>query len=350
MPKRRDQLTQPLTPHICPPRWKKQFKKLLEEAGFVTPGKQLSEVRVLFMGRECFEALSEHDCQQIYDNHQKEIVDRAKHNFLELLLEHADLFYHFKSIEPSGTITQEDVKDITNVLQDDVRYKMLDRLDQDRKLMLFQHLGFVHCPIREHCPAFPNCIDGVIERIISARRTHSLSKKAAAAAAAGTASRSARPRWKAPPPPPSLPPSLAHAGGGGVGGGGGGGGSDNVLNLLILGSEHLASDVVNEICLNCGDDGEYIYDGQPYYLNQRIVNGDLDSFKQLDLAGSGLVCVYSNQQSSEFLRDSLERSLLLELEDRFESLPLVLVYQPEDQKDDQENELQRTEGQHLADM
>lgn len=47
------------------------------------------------------------------------------------------------------------------------RYKALDRLDQDRKLMLFQHLGFVHCPIREHCPAFPNCMDALIERILS---------------------------------------------------------------------------------------------------------------------------------------------------------------------------------------
>lgn len=51
------------------------------------------------------------------------------------------------------------------------RYKLLDRLDQDRKLMLFQHLGFVHCPIREHCPAFPNCMDALIERIL-ASKTH----------------------------------------------------------------------------------------------------------------------------------------------------------------------------------
>lgn len=152
-------------------RWKKQFKKLLEEAGYVTPGKQLAEVRVLFMGRECFEALSEHDCQQIYDNHQKEIIERAKHNFQELLLENADLFYHFKSIEPSGTITQDDVKEITDVLQEDSRYKMLDRLDQDRKLMLFQHLGFIHVPLREHCPAFPNCIDAMVERIIGAKKS-----------------------------------------------------------------------------------------------------------------------------------------------------------------------------------
>lgn len=49
------------------------------------------------------------------------------------------------------------------------RYKALDRLDQDRKLMLFQHLGFVHCPIREHCPAFPNCMDSLIEKLLSDR-------------------------------------------------------------------------------------------------------------------------------------------------------------------------------------
>lgn len=62
-------------------RWKKQFKQLLEDTGYVTPGKALSEVRVLFMGRECFEALSEMDCQHIYDQHQKEIIEKAKHNF-----------------------------------------------------------------------------------------------------------------------------------------------------------------------------------------------------------------------------------------------------------------------------
>ena len=62
-------------------RYKKQFKQLLEETGYVTPGKHLSEVRVLFMGRECFEALSHHDCQEVYDQHQKEIIEKAKHNF-----------------------------------------------------------------------------------------------------------------------------------------------------------------------------------------------------------------------------------------------------------------------------
>lgn len=120
---------------------------------------------------------------------------------------------------------------------------------------------------------------------------------------------------------------------------------------MVLGAEQLASDIINEICLNCGDDGEYIFDGQPYYLNTRIINnGDHETFKTIDSHTTGVICVYSNQQTIDYLRDNLERSLLFNLEDKFECLPLVLVYQPEDQKDDNEIEILRNEGQHLADM
>ena len=47
----------------------------------------------------------------------------------------------------------------------------MDRLDADRKLLLFQHLGFVHYPMREHCPAFPHCTDSLVERIV-AKKAH----------------------------------------------------------------------------------------------------------------------------------------------------------------------------------
>jgi len=66
---------------------------------------------------------------------------------------------------------------------------------------------------------------------------------------------------------------------------------------------------------------------------------------------SGLICVYSNQQSFETLKDNLERTLLcnLELEDKFENLPIVLVYQPQDLKEN-EVEYLRNEGMRLSEM
>ena len=101
---------------------KKEFKSLLEEMGCVTPGKCLGEVKVLFLGRECFENLTEQEVNDIYDLHQREIILKAKRNFQELLLERADLFYQFRS-SPAGTVTQDDILDITDKLHEDFRYK-----------------------------------------------------------------------------------------------------------------------------------------------------------------------------------------------------------------------------------
>ncbi|XP_073999023.1 rho GTPase-activating protein 190 isoform X4 [Rhodnius prolixus] len=298
-------------------RWKKQFKQLLEDTGYVTPGKLLSEIRVLFMGRECFEALSEQECQIIYDRHQKDIVDKAKHNFQELLLENADLFYHFKSIAPTGTITQDDIKEITDALKDDSRYKALDRLDQDRKLMLFQHLGFVHCPIREHCPAFPNCMDALIERILS-NKAH-------------------RPSWI------SNGQWAMN-------------GDSNPLNVVILSTKSLANELTAEIRSLCEDDDIEI-DYHLYTLDFRVIDGDVSlpqfSFQSLDFIPHGCFCVYSNVESFQYIRESLEKTLVtnLEQEDRlpFKGLPLVTIFSPEPDLDDELLLKLHSEGQNLAD-
>ena len=86
------------------------------------------------------------------------------------------------------------------------RHKALDRLDADRKLLLFQHLGFITCPIREHCPAFPHCTDSLVERIVAAKK-----------AAQG------------------RPPSWSRTT------------DSNHLNLVVLGVEELASELADQI-------------------------------------------------------------------------------------------------------
>ena len=154
-----------------------EFRQLLQDTGYVTPGKLLNEVRVLFMGRECYESLHEQDVVEVYDDHQKEITDLARVQFQELLQEHSPLFYHFASLGPRSLITQEDILEITDALSDDTRFKNLDRLDQDRTLMILRHLGFVHGPVREHCPVYPACFDVLIEQILPMRARGSVLKK-----------------------------------------------------------------------------------------------------------------------------------------------------------------------------
>ncbi|XP_045539639.1 rho GTPase-activating protein 190 [Papilio machaon] len=305
--------------------WCQQFKRLLEETGYVTPGKQLSEVRVLLMGRECYEALSEEQQQRVYDQHQRQIQRRAKHNLQELLLEHADLFYHFKSISPTGTITQEDIKEITDVLQDDFRYKMLDRMEQDRKLLLFQHLGFVHCPMREHCPAAANCLDATLPVILNTR-VGSLTSGSESQCQAG---------------PPAAPWALTT--------------DSNQINVIILGMEGVAGEFGSRLLAGCDAARRVCVRGQPWRVQQRLRLADADDTTDTDddFAPNGYFCVYQDQESFEFIRNCAEKTLLssLEQEDKlpFQGLPLVVMFVQDEGMDKKELARLQEEGQNLAD-
>ncbi|KAJ0171085.1 hypothetical protein K1T71_013284 [Dendrolimus kikuchii] len=304
--------------------WCQQFKRLLEETGYVTPGKQLSEVRVLLMGRECYEALSEEQQQRVYDQHQRQIQRRAKHNLQELLLEHADLFYHFKSISPTGTITQEDIKEITDVLQDDFRYKMLDRMEQDRKLLLFQHLGFVHCPMREHCPAGSNCLDGTLPLILNTR-VGSLTSTGESQCLAG---------------PPAAPWALTT--------------DSNQINIIVLGLEGIAGEFGKRLLAGCDSERRVSVQGTMWRVEHRVRTDDFSAETTSidDFAPNGYFCVYQDQESFEYIRGCAEKTLLSSLqEDKlpFQGLPLVVMFVQEESMDKKELARLQEEGQNLAD-
>ncbi|CAH0731537.1 unnamed protein product, partial [Brenthis ino] len=303
--------------------WCQQFKRLLEETGYVTPGKQLSEVRVLLMGRECYEALTEEQQQRVYDEHQREIQRRAKHNLQELLLEHADLFYHFKRISPTGTITQEDIKEITDVLQDDFRYKMLDRMEQDRKLMLFQHLGFVHCPMREHCPAAANCLDATLPVILNTR-VGSLTSTNESQCQAG---------------PPAAPWALTT--------------DSSQINIIILGVEGVAGEFGKRLTAGCDSERRVTVAGTAWRVEQRLRTDDFAADAPRDFAPNGYFCVYQDQESFEYIRGCAEKTLLssLEQEDKlpFQGLPLVVMFVQDEGMDKKEIARLQEEGQNLAD-
>ena len=63
--------------------------------------------------------LSDNEKQEVFDQHQKEIRDRAKRDFVEMLLEHADVFARF---DPHGTITTEDLQEINDIIKEQPRY------------------------------------------------------------------------------------------------------------------------------------------------------------------------------------------------------------------------------------
>jgi hypothetical protein len=96
---------------------KRQFKQLLEDNRQVGPGKSLAEVAIFFIGRECFTNLTEKEKQEIYDEHQNMLRASARRDFLELLLENAEILSCFEHVQ----VTNDDIREINERLQSEPR-------------------------------------------------------------------------------------------------------------------------------------------------------------------------------------------------------------------------------------
>ena len=83
------------------------------------PGKGLDETYIFFIGKDCYNELLNEERNQVYEQHQQELKQKAKLEFQELLWEKLDLFV--RMIGTTDTITQEDIKTITKELEDDPR-------------------------------------------------------------------------------------------------------------------------------------------------------------------------------------------------------------------------------------
>lgn len=117
----------------------------------------------------------------------------------------------------------------------------------------------MHCPIRDHCPFYHSCVDNLVEEILADKTGGNLKTLGGV----GGVNVVGNVNWKN--------QTI-----------------DKTLNLLIVGSEHLASDLLNDIRMCTGTKGEYIYENQTYYLNYRIANGDMEAFKAIDVYSSGM--------------------------------------------------------------
>ncbi|CAG2054446.1 unnamed protein product [Timema podura] len=131
---------------------------------------------------------------------------------------------------------------------------------------------------------------------------------------------------------------------------------NNQLNLVVLGVDGLSEELADEIRVQCDED-EYEIDCQLYSVDYRIIDGDVslpqNSFKTPDFSPNGCFCVYSNPDGFEYVRDSLEKTLLsnLEQDDRlpFQGLPIVILFVVDLALDEDDMMRLGEEGQNLAD-
>ncbi|KAI2656057.1 Rho GTPase-activating protein 35 [Labeo rohita] len=271
-------------------RW--EFKEKLASSPFVTPGKPWEEARSFIMNEEFYQWLEEPEYLDIYNKYQKIIIDQAKEDFQELLLEYSELFYE---LEVDAKPSKEKMGAIQEVLGDEQRFKALQKLQAERDALVLKHIHFVYHPTKETCPSSPHCVDGKIEQHLALRFPTRYSFDGGSKSQFGE-------------------------------------GKVDRINLVILGKDGLARELANEIRALCTNDERYVLDGRTYELALRPIEGNVrlpvNSFHTPTFAPHGCLCLYNSKESLSYVVDSIEKlreSTISRRDTNLVQLPLSLL-------------------------
>ena len=270
-------------------RW--EFKEKLGASPFVTPGKPWEEARSFIMNEDFYQWLEEPEYLDIYNRHQKEIIDRAKEDFQELLLEYSELFYE---LEVDAKPSKEKMGAIQEVLGEEQRFKALQKLQAERDALVLKHIHFVYHPTKDTCPSSPQCVDSKIEHTLASRF-------------------------------PTRYPCFDGTQKPGEG-------RADRINLVILGKDGLSRELANEIRALCTNDDRYVLEGKMYELALRPIEGNVrlpvNSFHTPTFSPHGCLCLYNSKESLSYVMESIEKvreSTLGRRDNHLAQLPMSLL-------------------------
>ncbi|XP_071955053.1 rho GTPase-activating protein 5-like isoform X6 [Antedon mediterranea] len=269
-------------------RMQSDFRKLLQASSHeVMPGKRYEDITKHFKEEESFQELTVDERKEIYNSHQEEITQKAKNDFKELLFECAEVFTNFDKLK----LSHEHLLAIQDSLQSYPRYGALEFLWNDRHALLIKHLAFIQHPTPETCISGMHCMDLLIKAHIN---KHLLRTTA-----------------------PSLLQTCED--------------EFKKLNILILGQDGLAEELSAVIESQCCD-GEYTLDGTLHNLQLRAIEGDVsqsqNAFKTEEFTPAGCICTFSGRESFEYIKSSLESTILNPEYDNKDlyKLPIIFVF------------------------
>lgn len=292
---------------------KEKFKKTLERVHFISPGQPWEEIMCFVMEDEAYKYITEADRRDVYALHQQEIVEGAKEEFQEMLFEHAELFY---DLDLNATPSCDKMSEIHTVLNEEPRYRALQKLAPDRESLLLKHIGFVYHPTKETCLSGVSCVDLKVEQVLANRLVQ-----------------------------------LDH-------------GRTNLyynssnldkVNLCLLGREGLAQELANEIKAQSTDD-EYTLDGKIYELD--LLPVDISSPMLLNhswisnFKPHGFFCVFSSIETLNYIGDRISRiraEVSQGRRDRFaQPSPFILILASQRDSICKNMPILRHQGQQLA--
>ncbi|NXA92231.1 RHG35 protein, partial [Melanocharis versteri] len=271
---------------------RRAFRENLESSPFVTPGKPWEEARSFIMNEDFYLWLEEPVYMDIYGKHQKQLIDKAKEDFQELLLEYSELFYE---LELDAKPSKEKMGVIQEVLGEEQRFKALQKLQAERDALILKHIHFVYHPTKETCPSCAACVDARVEQLLGSRFIR-------------PAERQHQHRN------PLLDSGVDR------------------INLVILGKDGLARELANEIRALCTNDDKYVIEGKMYELALRPIEGNVrlpvNAFQTPTFQPHGCLCLYNSKESLSYVVESIEKSresTVGRRDNHLAQLPLTLV-------------------------
>ncbi|XP_061843675.1 rho GTPase-activating protein 5 [Nerophis lumbriciformis] len=292
---------------------KERFKKTLERVHFISAGQPWEEVMCFVMEDEAYKYITESDRRDVYCRHQQEIVERAKEDFQEMLFEHAELFY---DLDLNATPSFVKMSEIHSVLNEEPRYRALQKLAPDRESLLLKHIGFVYHPTKETCLSGQNCVDLKVEQVLANRLVQLDHGRS------------------------NLYYNSANI---------------DKINLCLLGREGLSQELANEIRAQSTDD-EYTLDGKIYELE--LLPADVNSTLLFShtwvstFKPHGCFCVFNSIESLNCIGDCIGRiraEIAQSRRERFAPpLPFILILANQRDSVCKNVPILRHQGQQLA--
>lgn len=284
----------------------------------VTVGQPFIELKHLFTAE--LEVLNDQELFEIYVEFQNNLLQEARTEFQELLLENAEHLHPLTSSEK--VIRQEDIQTINNILQHDERYQALDRFNQDRTLMIIRHLSFLHSQTSEQCPSYPNCVESEVERLL-------ISKAKAAVNKYHESKSDSKPNTSSP--------------------------VSRTCDLIIFGPRRPSQQLIlalNVLNSRAPKSSQYqitftVFD------NTDEVDNQIQRFRQSDGKPRGCFGIFTNIRSLEHVNYTLERFLMLSSQSQKDksnsrASPIVILYAADITLDERAMLALENDGQQLA--
>uniref|UniRef100_A0A8C4Q9G5 Rho GTPase activating protein 5 n=1 Tax=Eptatretus burgeri TaxID=7764 RepID=A0A8C4Q9G5_EPTBU len=289
---------------------KAEFAEVLKATSQIYPGKTWEDASRLFVEQLCFKYLSDQDRAEVYQEHQRRIIAKAKEDYHELLLENSELF---AEVDRKEVFNFDKISDITVSLENDSRYEALKHISAERDALVLKHIFFVHRPTKESCFTQERCIDYQVEKVIANMSPQNKSR--------------------------SLDNLLKLE-------------SPEKLALLIFGDGRLATQVAEALNRHLHG-GKCKVNGKWFKLELSPLDGDVTAFnRQLQNSSrefSGCLCVFNSFSSLRYISSNLEY-LAKSGNEPSGVLPLMLMLTSQKDTVNQNVHLLKQQGQKVANM